>query len=83
VIDNLSRRGLDPRRPRLFVLDGSTGARRADRRNFGGHTPIRRRKFTRSATPSGGLHGTVRRPWHQANSTMPTRLKAHPTPSEV
>jgi hypothetical protein len=47
-IDNLTTRGLDSRR--LVAI----------RRSFGRHTPIRRRKFTRSATPSGGPHPTPR-----------------------
>src|SRR5215469_9684581 len=42
LIDNLVARGLDPTRPRLFIIDGSKALSKAIRRTFGRHTPIQR-----------------------------------------
>jgi hypothetical protein len=42
LIDNLVERGVDPTRPRLFIIDGSKALSKAIRRTFGRHTPIQR-----------------------------------------
>jgi putative transposase len=42
LLDNLVERGLDPKRCRLFIVDGSKAVIKAIRRIFGRHTPIQR-----------------------------------------
>jgi hypothetical protein len=42
LIDNLVERGVDPTRPRLFIIDGSKALSKAIRCTFGRHTPIQR-----------------------------------------
>ena len=42
LLDELIRRGLDPKVPRLFILDGAKALTKAVRQTFGRHTPIQR-----------------------------------------
>jgi transposase-like protein len=42
LLENLVERGLDPERPRLFVIDGSKALRRAIDAVFGSRNPIQR-----------------------------------------
>ena len=42
LLDNLIERGVDPKRCRLFIVDGSKALIKAIRRTFGRHTPIQR-----------------------------------------
>jgi transposase-like protein len=42
LLDDLVQRGLDPKVPRLFILDGSKALSKAIRRTFGRDTPIQR-----------------------------------------
>jgi putative transposase len=42
LLDNLVERGLDPKVPRLFILDGAKALSKAVRATFGRHTPIHR-----------------------------------------
>src|SRR6516162_2498698 len=69
-LDNLVERGVDPTRPRLFIIDGSKALSKAIRRTFGRHTPIQRcqihkaRNVVERLPP--GLHASVRRVLRQA-----------------
>jgi putative transposase len=47
LIDNLVERGLDPTRPRLFIVDGSKALSKAIRRTFGKYTPVQRCQIQR------------------------------------
>jgi len=42
LLDDLVQRGLDPKVPRLFIIDGSKALSKAIRRSFGRDTPIQR-----------------------------------------
>ena len=42
LIDNLIERGLDPKVPRLFIIDGAKALSKVIRSTFGRHTPIQR-----------------------------------------
>lgn len=42
MLDNLMERGLDPKVPRLFILDGAKALSKAVRATFGRHTLIQR-----------------------------------------
>jgi transposase-like protein len=42
LLDNLVERGLDPKVPRLFILDGAKPLSKAVRATFGRHTPTQR-----------------------------------------
>jgi putative transposase len=70
LIDNLVERGVDPTRPRLFIIDGSKALSKAIRRTFGRHTPIQRcqihkaRNVMERLPPA--LHASVRRVLRQA-----------------
>jgi transposase-like protein len=70
LIDNLVERGVDPTRPRLFIIDGSKALSKAIRRTFGRHTPIQRcqihkaRNVVERLPPA--LHASVRRVLRQA-----------------
>jgi putative transposase len=65
LIDNLVVRGLDPTRPRLFIIDGSKALCKAIRRTFGRHTPIQRCQIHKARNIMGrlapALHASVRR----------------------
>ena len=67
LIDNLVERGVDPTRPRLFIIDAFS---KAIRRTFGRHTPIQRcqihkaRNVVERLPPA--LHASVRRVLRQA-----------------
>ena len=41
MLDNLIERGLDPERPRLYIVDGAKALSKAIRRTFGGRRPSR------------------------------------------
>jgi transposase-like protein len=70
LIDNLVERGVDPTRPRLFIIDGSKALSKAIRRTFGRQTPIQRcqihkaRNVVERLPPA--LHASVRRVLRQA-----------------
>jgi putative transposase len=70
LIDNLVVRGLDPTRPRLFIIDGSKALCKAIRRTFGRHTPIQRCQIHKARNIMGrlapALHASVRRVLRQA-----------------
>jgi putative transposase len=70
LIDNLVARGLDPARPRLFIIDGSKALCTAIRRTFGRHTPIQRCQIHKARNIMGrlapALHASVRRVLRQA-----------------
>lgn len=70
LIDNLVARGLDPTRPRLFIIDGSKALCKAIRRTFGRHTPIQRCQIHKARNIMGrlapALHASVRRVLRQA-----------------
>jgi putative transposase len=70
LIDNLVARGLDPARPRLFIIDGSKALCKAIRRTFGRHTPIQRCQIHKARNIMGrlapALHASVRRVLRQA-----------------
>src|SRR5450830_1487367 len=42
LIDNLNKRGLDPKVCRLYIIDGAKALNKAIRATFGRHTPIQR-----------------------------------------
>jgi len=67
---NLVARGLDPTRPRLFIIDGSKALSKAIRRTFGRHTPIQRCQIHKARNIMGrlapALHASVRRVLRQA-----------------
>jgi len=70
LIDDLVERGLDPKRPRLFIIDGSKALSKAIRRTFGRHTPIQRCQIHKARNImdrlAPGLHASVRRVLRQA-----------------
>jgi putative transposase len=70
LIDNLVARGLDPARPRLFIIDGSKALCKAIRRTFGRHTPIQHCQIHKARNIMGrltpALHASVRRVLRQA-----------------
>jgi putative transposase len=70
LIDNLVARGLDPTRPRLFIIDGSKALCKAIRRTFGRHTPIQRCQIHKArnimSRLAPALHASVRRVLRQA-----------------
>ena len=70
LIDNLVERGLDPTRPRLFIVDGSKALSKAIRRTFGKHTPVQRCQIHKARNVVGrlapSLHAPVRRMLRQA-----------------
>src|SRR6201987_3625312 len=70
LIDNLVERGVDPTRPRLFIIDGSKALSKAIRRTFGRHTPVQRCQIHKSRNVMErlppALHASVRRVLRQA-----------------
>jgi putative transposase len=70
LIDNLVVRGLDPTRPRLFIIDGSKALCKTIRRTFGRHTAIQRCQIDKARNIMGrvapALHASVRRVLRQA-----------------
>jgi len=70
LLDDLTRRGLDPAVPRLFIIDGSKALSKAIRRTFGTDTPIQRCQVHKARNiverlPKH-LHAAVRRALRQA-----------------
>jgi putative transposase len=70
LLDDLTRRGLDPAVPRLFIIDGAKALSKAIRRTFGQDTPIQRCQVHKARTiverlPKR-LHAGVRRALRQA-----------------
>jgi putative transposase len=70
LLDDLTRRGLDPAVPRLFIIDGAKALSKAVRRAFGKDTPIQRCQVHKARNiverlPKP-LHASVRRALRQA-----------------
>jgi putative transposase len=70
LLDDLTRRGLDPAVPRLFIVDGAEALSKAIRRTFGQDTPIQRCQVHKARNiierlPKH-LHAGVRRALRQA-----------------
>ena len=54
MLDNLIERGLDPERPRLYIVDGAKALSKAIRRTSGGRQPSSAARCTRGATSRTG-----------------------------
>jgi putative transposase len=65
LIDNLVERGLDPKVPRLFIIDGAKALTKAIRRSFGHNTAIQRCQIHKARNIMERLpkplHASVRR----------------------
>src|SRR6202165_368793 len=70
LIDNLIERGLDPKVPRLFIIDGAKALSKVIRSTFGRHTPIQRCQIHKARNVierlPKSLHASVRKAWRQA-----------------
>jgi len=70
LIDNLIERGLDPKVPRLFIIDGAKALSKVIRSTFGRHTPIQRCQIHKARNVierlPKSLHASVRKALRQA-----------------
>ena len=70
LIDNLVERGLDPKAPRLFIIDGAKALAKAIRRSFGRDAAIQRCQIHKArnimARLPKHLHASARRALRQA-----------------
>jgi len=70
LIDNLIERGLDPKLPRLFIIDGAKALSKVIRSTFGRHTPIQRCQIHKARNVierlPKSLHASVRKALRQA-----------------
>jgi transposase-like protein len=60
LLEDLVERGLDPERPRLFVIDGSKALRRAIDAVFGSRNPVQRCRKHKERNVLGYLPGEMR-----------------------
>ncbi len=82
MLDNLVERGLDPERPRLYIVDGAKALSKAIRRTFGRAAAIQRcqvhkgRNITDRLDESlhAGVRKVLRQAWEQGDAAKAERL---------
>ena len=82
LLDNLVGRGLDPKVPRLFIVDGAKALSKAVRATFGRHTPIQRCQVHKASNIAercpkkhvASVRRTLRQAWEQDDAAEAERL---------
>ena len=82
LLDNLAARGLDPRMPRLFILDGAKALSKAVKATFGRTTPIQRCQVHKARNvvercPKkyvASVRSTLRKAWEMDDVSAAERL---------
>ena len=82
MLDNLIERGLDPERPRLYIVDGAKALSKAIRRSFGRAAALQRRQVHKGRNIKdrldeslhAGVRKVLRQAWQQDDAAKAERL---------
>ena len=82
MLDNLIERGLDPERPRLYIVDGAKALSKAIRRSFGRAAALQRRQAHKGRNITdrldeslhAGVRKVLRQAWQQDDAAKAERL---------
>ena len=82
MLDNLIERGLDPERPRLYIVDGAKALSKAIRRSFGRAAALQRRQVHKGRNITdrldeslhAGVRKVLRQAWQQDDAAKAERL---------